>query len=831
MYVLISINVNSATELHQHTVAADMTTDQGLRNFDVPASVSQVDAISLRGHMTLRNACLEYKHGGGISWVEHDVPEASAGQSADQIPCINRFQNCVGHVVSGVIMCYPIQMTNTIVDMISVLTERLQESIDYGKLWVPYGTVKYTFTGKRGYEWSQGGNYATKEELQVLKLLYSSHPAPLSGNTTHAAMEANHFDSDDVYKEMYLYPHNAAMSVGLIGSLADNQCIDMSPGEERKQPNREKRQYDSDMTGFICSGHTSHSGEAGRVRRVTCDTSVRILTQETVDILTSLLNDESLLTAATSDLSWTVFCMGIYCRVSASQMNRLCALHQRLSYGSQYTKFSLHIDTNHQFVNISVSSGALVKLTSSGRYADNVEVHYSHKIRGIIRPIINTTGPDFLRACFSSYFCLGPYMDKNRPPRPLISSVQQPQAVCLPWCPGDAAVAPCYSFNPMVVSDLYDKILGDVRAYETNFSCLLPGENVVVMYCNQMGNYEDAIEISQRYVDNGGFSTVSMCSYNVSQNEYIPPVGSVMCSKLSKWWKSPCQPECTHDPEELLTQRRITTGYTATGVVHSVTYLPNGDVNVRIRSHQHIQQGDKLSMPHGQKGVCNIRRHEDMPIAYSSKHGHIYPDIVVAMSSIVTRQTNGVLYEACKSMNLAKDLCSLPAVVSPCEVSDVSDEFTAVDGETLEPIMTALTLPDGTVVVQPAKVTVGINRVMNQTQMSRERHHISHTSPGKNSLRTVDGRGRGGGVTYGEMEEQTTSASGMHSCGEEISERGDRVVVPVCTTCQRLGLLCTCTTEDNFALTKLPYDLVVLDCVTAIVHNGSFQYKLAPELR
>lgn len=808
-----------------------MSLGSRMKNFDMPASASQVDAVSLRNHMTLRNACVEYRDGGGISWVNHDIPEASAGQSVDQIPCINRFYNCVGHNVSGTVVCYPIQATNTITDMINVLTEKLQESIDYGKLWVPYGTVKYTFTGEKVFEWSQGSNYATREELHVLKLLYKSHPAPLSGNITHAAMEANHHESDDVYKDMFLYPHNAAMSVGLIGSLADNQCIDMSPGEEKKQPDRERRQYTKDMIGFICSGHTSHSGEAGRVRRVTCDTSVRILTQDTVDTLQSLLDNDKLVATYNNDLSWTVFCMGIYCRMSSTQVECLCMEHRRLSYRNIYTKFSLHIDKDNKFVNISISSGTLVKLTSSGCYADNVEVYYTDRMRCSIKPRISRTGTDFIRACFSSYFCLEPYKDQNRPPRPLISSVQQPQAACLPWCPGDAAVAPCYSFNPIVVSELYSRILQDIKSDNATISAHLPGENVTVMYCNMEYNYEDSIMVSRRYIDNGGFSTVSMCSYNVSQNEYIPPVGTVMCSKLSKWWKSRCQPDCSHDPEQLSQQKVITTGYTATGVVHRVTYLPNGDVNIRIKSHQHLQQGDKLSMGHGQKGVCNIRECEDMPIAYNDIYGYIYPDIVVAMSSIVTRQTNGVFYEACKTMGIARELTSTPVVVSECEVADVSEEFIAIHGDTLEPAMTLVTSPDGELSTKPTRATVGINRVMNQTQMTRERHHISHASAGKNSLRTVDGRVRGGGVAWGEMEVQSTSAAGLQSCAEEISERGDRIVVPCCTTCQRLGLLCTCTTEDNFVPTKLPYDLLVLDCVTAIVHNGSFQYKVTPEFR
>lgn len=109
--------------------------------------------------------------------------------------------------------------------------------------------------------------------------------------------------------------------------------------------------------------------------------------------------------------------------------------------------------------------------------------------------------------------------------------------------------------------------------------------------------------------------------------------------------------------------------------------------------------------------------------------------------------------------------------------------------------------------------------MFNQTQMIRERHQVSHLSPGRYTLRTPEKRARGGGVAFGEMEVQVAVAAGLQCCVEETVSRGDQVVCKVCTQCQRLGLLCTCTEEDLHVDVTLPYDTVVLDICNYVIHK------------
>lgn len=801
-----------------------------IRDFSLDVSTTMVDAVSVRSHLTLRNACIDYRDANGSRWVKNAMPEASAAISAEQIPCLNKFDNVIGHMVKNRTICFDMIEATDAMDMFEILADKLEVTFSTGRLWAIPGTTEYKLT-KQGWYCRSGD--VTSSQIEMLETLSSFPASPLSASITHAAMEYDHYnDERSHYNNIFLYPHNAAISTGLIGSLADNQCIDMSPGEDPNVANTDNRQYMSEYTGFICAGHTSHSGEAGRIRRVTCDIRVRILRRKLIDDMRNAIIyafDRVNHNTIGSERDWKIYCMGIYSNISIRELTLICSVHRIMSL-SDATTFSIHINKASRCVIISISSGTLVKLCSNGHWADNVEVYSSDKcIKSCIRPTIDTTGPDQMRACFSAFFNFHAYINQNRAPRPLIASVQTPQAICMPWCTGNAAVSPCNTFKPVITSEFYASILNDAQNDSSDISSYLPGENVMCLFLNLEYTYEDSIMVSKNYVDNGGFNTISMCSYNISRNEYIPPVGSVLCGILSKWWKSPCQRGCSHNAEELSRTKRYAVGYKPTGVVHSITEMNNGDINVRVKSHQGLQNGDKLSMPHGQKGVATIVEYNNMPIAYNEKHGQIVPDIVMAMSSVVTRQTNGVLYEAAKSLSVLSDCRSLPHAIRYNELPEVDDEFTVVSGETGQTYTTLVYDKHMQLRCIPCKASLGMVRVFNQTQMSRERHQVSHIKPSKNSLRTPDGRARGGGVAWGEMEVQSASSAGLHSCDDEIVSRGDSIVCKWCVVCQRLGLLCTCTTEDNHITARAPYDLIATDCINSIIHNGSFQYRFEPE--
>lgn len=220
-----------------------------------------------------------------------------------------------------------------------------------------------------------------------------------------------------------------------------------------------------------------------------------------------------------------------------------------------------------------------------------------------------------------------------------------PQAVCRPWCPATAVASPCYSFAPVLTTKLYSDVMAGFETGDSNIASLLPGEKLFCLFLNLKYEYEDTIIVSKRHAQNGGFSTYSLCSYNLSRSEAVPDIGTVPCGKSlgTLWWKSPYQSGCLHDYEQSAAKRVRRVDNKPTGVVHSIAHFKTGDISVKVRIYQQLQDGDKLSMPQGQKGVAVLLDYADMPIAHSSEHGSMVLDMVMAMASVITRQTGGAL--------------------------------------------------------------------------------------------------------------------------------------------------------------------------------------------
>ncbi|GJD05433.1 DNA-directed RNA polymerase [Colletotrichum higginsianum] len=199
-----------------------------------------------------------------------------------------------------------------------------------------------------------------------------------------------------------------------------------------------------------------------------------------------------------------------------------------------------------------------------------------------------------------------------------------------------------------------------------------------------------------------------------------------------------------------------------TGVLVSKHVISSGEWIVKL------QTGDKVSTGHGQKGVVTIMSYEDMPQAITDAGGVVVPDMVVAMSSIICRQTNGQLYETHKSMESAR--LAAMSIAQAGERWDVTEEVTVMKGSSGRMYHTCLA-----------------NGTMELT---------------KTSL----GRTRGGGVAYGEMEVQAAVDAGLTNC------------------CLRL--LCGCTNPEGSVDVTLPYDTIIVDCISAIVYSGSNLYTL-----
>lgn len=791
----------------------------------VPYATSDVALKDL----TLRNVNTEYRDSGGSLWIEKEPPEQSGGSDDTTGPCMARFDNIVGHVSRTETLVIEYRYFGCSHDLVESLADVVNDCINTGHLWT-LPNLKLCVKDADGswyYSAPDGRNDHHSSELlrntSVLTKLSERNFVPLSVGTSHAAMERS-FDNNRKYMSRYIaFPRSATPSTGLIGTYHNNQAVDMLPFEPENNPNARERSFRDDYYGFICPGHTPHNLDAGRVRHVTRGTSVRILSHK---LLSDIRNLYSRFTApGEGDDPWTVYCMG-YCLLVSPESMASATVYHKLTRMMPCSTFSLHIHSDARVCVVSISPGVLISSTSNHMYADSVEVHKSDRLPSSVDPVVDTRSDNSMEVCFSSYFNLCPYVSSDMPPRPTITSAQQPQAVCLPWCPASAAVSPCYTFKPLVTTKMYREIMNEQGETPT-FADYMIGENVCVLYLNKYSNYEDSIEISSKYVDMGGFSTLSICRYSLPYGDVVPDPGEQMCRLVFSWWKGPCPKHCRHTRESLKNRRVYTTGRVHTGVAVSKQRVKSGDWLVKIRSFQQLQTGDKVTTLHGQKGVVTVVPHEEMDVVVTKSGETIIPDVVFAMSSVVTRQTTGQFYEGQTGLDSLRD--SQIKVVNQNDSVDHFEEVNVHRSSDYERYTTIFG-PSDSAVRKDTLATIGYIRMANQTQMTREKHFTFSRTVNSSTLRTPVRRTRGGGVAFGEMEVQAAVASGLSNCVKELTRRGDLIMIGVCKSCQRLRLLCGCTEKTDTISVCLPFDTALLDCVSAISHHGSNVYSVAPDV-
>jgi hypothetical protein len=790
------------------------------KNLDLFRQMPYADAKSLEECFTLRNVCKEYINNTVYPHDKNQTYESSGRDGLTTMPCMNRFYNIIGNVDKDTTIIHKLVLHTSEYTFISVLTDLIAQAIDSGTLWNYHNL---DLCKKQDNLWYVNDDIVDDYFNILLNKLSNLNYVPMSAHTTHAYLETQNVNLHTPMVDIYMLPRNATPSTGLLGTLHNNQLIDMAPNELPSEPSKRDRSFFDEYAGFICASHTSHSTDAGRVRRVTCGISIRLISNQMLESISAM---SDVITISNESDSWTIYCMGHVVHVTEDTITKLSEQHA-YDRRNNNTSYSLYISISNKLCVLCISPGNLIKRTTNNIFSDNIEYYKSDKFNKSFVPFIDTVGKDSTRSMFSAYYTLIPYIKSDRAPRPSISSAQTTQAVCLPWCPATATVSPCYTFTPLVYTELYSLVLRDIEdAYtETSLGNYLIGENISVLYLNLPDTYEDAIIVSQKYVDNGGFNTMSLCKYLISTSDAVPEVNQKMCSVVFIWWKGACEKGCLHTLEYTKsTSKFYRVGRIHTGVVTAVNFTDSGDYSITIRSFQQLQTGDKLTTGHGQKGVVKITDYIDMPIAHMDDGQTYIPDIVVAMSSIICRQTNGQLYETQHGLDVLKN--NAFRIVGDNDTLDNFEEVYVTDGMTGKYFTTI----DANENIIPTRASFGYVRVNNQTQMTREKHHTSSKSVGKHTAKTPVRRSRGGGVTLGEMEIQAALSSGLRNIVTELVNRGDIVSIPVCIVCKRLQVLCTCDVNTNTVDVNMPYETIVVDCTNAVVYGGSFEYDVAPNV-
>lgn len=782
---------------------------------------------------TLRRCFEEYRDLGGACWVDSDPPEMSVASEQEQISCLVRCRYVLGLPNKTCYIGPPPSSHDTATDVVAFAHDWVKETILQRYLWCPPGCVNISRLTppplKSTLPWSSVLPNIEPDHANVMEFVSSQEHQPLVVSTIHAALEVDRVKYRSVYSDLYVYPRTTAPSAGIFGTDHNNSFIDMSPYERDKEPDREAREYKSQYIGYICPGHTSHSYEAGKSRRVAKKVKVRLLNSNTLATLRGMLIR---LEDDVAPKSWKLLCLGQFAYISEKSVRELSVFF-KLSSLIQDPGVGLYVHSSVKLVVICIAPGTLTRECDNRVWSDSYNTHVSERLPFTLDPVVDPERAEFKENVMSFHYGLIPFVEHNAAIRTSISSTQITQAVCLPFCPATAAVSPANVFKPIVTTPVYAKVM-EYQRDTLDVASYLPGENVSILYLNHELNYEDSIMVSSRYAELGGFSTVSVCRYLLPATDYVPPVGSTVCSVLSPWWKSKCSPQCKHTKDYVETSKALSPFYTPTATLIHHHYTKTGEQSVRVKSFEQFQTGNKLSTGHGQKGVATVVPYEDMPVCLLNDGTSMIPDVVMAMSSIITRQTLGQLYESAACWKALRGDRS-NTVVETGETEDLSEEVVVLDGCTGEPYH-SLVVPsdkDGKDTAPRKKLTratLGFMRMFNQSQMTRERHFTSHRSMTENTLRTPTKRSKGGSLNQGEMEVQASVAAGLISCTSELRKRGDEVIVLLCTSCQRLRLLHSCTNDTEFVEITLPYDTVVLDCVTRIIHNVAFRYTIEPDI-
>jgi hypothetical protein len=792
---------------------------------------SQTGDTYLSTQYVLRCCNLDYRRETGAEYYNGVAAELDGNKVPGKVAPLITFDNSYGHWVpekeetqdgkpvkiESHTRVFPPKHCNSVQDFVQSIRSFISKTKTSRRLWDLDGTiiVKVSYIAT---------NHKYPDAFIKVSNLQAIAPyLPHSVHTAQAYIESSDKRGRD--KSLYTLPKQSTVVTGILGGLHNNTALEMGFFEKEGTTDPEKRTYDMKYIGFICAGHTSHSSDAGKSRRVASYTRVRVLWE---CILDCLLETE-IVSTPTDD--WIIYCMGITC--NANELSVWNIVHTLNEQSKVYLQDQFSIDGSRQLscpagyivyqkervLYISISSGAMMRTTTADTMVDS-SMLYEQKDNSIIdHPSLPLYGPHSIKFKYSPFFMLVPYVEHDRPPRGLFASGQTTQGVFWPWSPATARVSPQHASRPIVATQYARDIERDFEKTDDAIWDIFPGEDLVICYMNTALNYDDSIIVSSKFADLGGFSTLSLCTYRISESEDLPEVGEKLCRKKYKWWKVDCTSTCVckkrGGPRLVSTSGRV-----PSGIVYQIIRTEDGHISIKVISFSQLLSGDKISTMHGQKGVVRIVDVHDLPVIVMKNGSTMIADAYMAVGSIVSRQTNGQIYESASGWKGARE--GKLQTVDQVETTDTDECDYVYSARTGKTIMREM--PSGK--IEPIRATVGMTRFLNQTQTTREKHHFTHRPEGKYSTGTRSGRADGGGVAASEMDFHVMYSSGLYACAQELFNRGNACLVPVCRNCNAIVSVHDCGMEGNTAMVIMSFDNVVFDQISVCVNGSCNRYQI-----
>ena len=449
-----------------------------------------------------------------------------------------------------------------------------------------------------------------------------------------------------------------------------------------------------------------------------------------------------------------------------------------------------------------------------------------------------------------------PFANRNDGPRNVFECAMAKQAL------GINGTSINQRFDGTSVSLYYpQQPLAQTKALKLyNFDKIPAGQNLIVAIACYTGyNQEDSLILNQSSIDRGLFRTTYTHSYSIEEeyNENIEKPSFINCINCSKnsyekldndgllnlgervtgadiiVGKTSNIPINEIDENNLLKNKRdvsVKTKNDKYGIIDDVILTSNQNnnksVKVRVRTERIIQIGDKFASRHGQKGTCGITyRQEDMPF---TKDG-LVPDLILNPHAIPSRMTVGHLLESLLGkIGCFKGTTIDATIFSKIKVETVGEVLeelgfekygneTLYNGQTGEKLQTQLFFCP--TFYQRLKHMVD-DKVQSRTPESGPVMKLTK--------QPVKGRGKGGGIRFGEMERDCILSHGaMGVINERTLDSSDGIQLHVCPICglipQRLynnKYYCKVCDNHEMAVLKVPYaaKLLMQELMSTNVH-------------
>jgi len=461
-------------------------------------------------------------------------------------------------------------------------------------------------------------------------------------------------------------------------------------------------------------------------------------------------------------------------------------------------------------------------------YLDKEEEELNATVAYDIKNIIpeKTTHLD-INPCVLFGFTVGiiPFSEHNQGPRNIYGSIQAKQPAGIPFTNHFHRFETSMHVLNYVQRPIVSTLIGNQFCNDE----LPSGINVILAIKSEGDNQEDSNILNQAFIDRGGLVSTEFHTYAADQilsnndkevfckPQTSPSDGSAAGTvlRVQKGNYDLLTPEGFAPPGSILPENQGTAiigkvmmplpranNQNDEGFFHrdrSLVIHPNekqyvdrvlktlgseGNIimRVRTRSLRRPEIGDKFAATCGQKSTTGmIRPHVDMP--FSERTG-IVPDVIMNPHCIPSRMTIGLLLE------------TMLGKVS-CLEGRIGDgtPFKELTAEKIGDVLVQHgfqrhgheRLIDGTTgeVLEGCRIFMGVCFFQRLRHLAKNKIHARHTGPMQVINRqAIEGRSRGGGLKFGEMESDSTKTHGCEAFAiDRLRKSADDFTVYICNKC------------------------------------------------